>query len=271
MDLRSLRYFIHAVELGSITAAAEACHVAQPSITHAIAQLEQEFETTFLIRSRKGVTPTEKGVDFYEKAKSLLQHAQFIEEEVRKDKCTSELLYVHPSINALTLSESMSTLKETLSGTQWRLTPESKQANYWLSNEHDITAEQKRKGNWQPLITEHYYLLVPQGHETLSLKAHQQDITIQRLLSYDWIERSHCPFKKAFDDLLHQMNIYDQIRIQASVINDDWAISLVASGYGITIAPVNPSNLNGAIRAIPLSDIQGAPTVERTIGLLEVG
>ena len=43
MDLRSLRYFCAAAELGSLTAAAEHCHVAQPSISNAVAQLEFEF------------------------------------------------------------------------------------------------------------------------------------------------------------------------------------------------------------------------------------
>lgn len=270
MDLRSLRYFVKAVELGSITAAAEACHVAQPSITHAIAQLEQEFETTFLIRSRKGVTPTEKGTDFYTKAKALLKHAQFIKRELTKEQSESEPLFVSPSINAQALTESMRNLKEGYADIQWKLTPEQDKARYWLSNEQELNNEQITSGSWSPLLTEEYALLVPEGHEILWLKEHQQDITIERLLAYNWIERAHCPFKKEFDKLLHQMNLYDQINIQATVNNDDWALSLVASGYGITIAPVSPNSLNASIHIIPLSEIQGAPVLTRTIGLFKM-
>ncbi|MDX5435152.1 MAG: LysR family transcriptional regulator, partial [Halomonas sp.] len=43
MDVRSLRYFIAAYEGGSISAAARRCHVAQPSISTALAQLEERL------------------------------------------------------------------------------------------------------------------------------------------------------------------------------------------------------------------------------------
>ena len=61
MDLRSLRYFVSAVEKGSISAAAEFCHIAQPSISHAINQLESEFDFRLLVRSKKGVSLTQQG------------------------------------------------------------------------------------------------------------------------------------------------------------------------------------------------------------------
>lgn len=269
MDLRALRYYVQSVELGSITAAAEACHVAQPSITHAIAQLEQEFDTTFLIRSRKGVTPTEEGALFFGKAKALLQHAQFVQEEMRQHQQESEFLYVSPAINAKALTLSMTALRNNTSDVQWQLTQDSSKANYWLINDHELSNPPPSPHQWQPLVTEEYYLLVPVGHEAANLIMHKQTLTIEHLIQYDWIERTHCPFKEAFDHLLHQLKLFEQIKIQASVSNDDWALSLVASGYGITISPVTPSTLDSGIYPIPLSMIEGAPQPNRTIGLLK--
>ena len=66
MDLRSLRYFCAAAEAGSLTAAAERCHVAQPSISNAVAQLEQEFALRLFSRSKRGVTLTPEGEAFYQ-------------------------------------------------------------------------------------------------------------------------------------------------------------------------------------------------------------
>lgn len=268
MDLRGLNYFVKAVELGSITAAAEACHVAQPSITHAIAQLEQEFECTFLIRSRRGVTPTEEGSQFFNKAKSLLQHANFIKEEMLKNQKESELLFVSPSINAMALTESMKALKISNRNLQWKLTQASSKANYSLINEHELPA-QDPNNDWQPLVEEDYYLLVPKGHDLETLVEHKQRLSLKSLSKFAWIERTHCPFKKTLEDLLLQLKLFDEINIQASVDNDDWAMSLVASGYGITIAPITPNNLNPDITPISLSLVEDAPQISRTIGLLK--
>ncbi len=65
MDIRSLRYFIAAYEGGSISAAARRCHVAQPSISTALAQLEEHLGTPLFERHRRGITPTEEGHRLY--------------------------------------------------------------------------------------------------------------------------------------------------------------------------------------------------------------
>lgn len=61
MELRHLRYFVAAAEAGSLTAAARALGVKQPTLTVALRELEEELGTTLLHRSRLGVTPTSTG------------------------------------------------------------------------------------------------------------------------------------------------------------------------------------------------------------------
>jgi DNA-binding transcriptional LysR family regulator len=61
MELRQLRYFATVVEAGSFTAAAAELHLAQPSLSVAIARLEAEFGATLLTRSARGVEPTAAG------------------------------------------------------------------------------------------------------------------------------------------------------------------------------------------------------------------
>ena len=46
MDLRALKYFVAVVEQKSFSGAAKACFIAQPSISSAIQQLEQELKQT---------------------------------------------------------------------------------------------------------------------------------------------------------------------------------------------------------------------------------
>ena len=81
MDLKVLRYFVATVESGSITAASIACHVAQPSITLAVAKLEDEFACKLFDRHRKGMRPTPDGLKMYTMAKDLLSHANSIKNE----------------------------------------------------------------------------------------------------------------------------------------------------------------------------------------------
>ncbi|WP_165959078.1 LysR family transcriptional regulator [Actinomadura sp. KC345] len=61
MRVERARYFLAAVETGSLRAAAERCGVSQPTIGQQIAQLEEELDVVLLTRSRHGVRPTPAG------------------------------------------------------------------------------------------------------------------------------------------------------------------------------------------------------------------
>lgn len=64
VDLRDLRYFATAVEAGQLTRAAERLHVSQPTLSHAIARLEEACGGPLWQRRanrRAGVLPTERG------------------------------------------------------------------------------------------------------------------------------------------------------------------------------------------------------------------
>ena len=76
MDIRQLSYFVAVYEQGSVSAAARQCCVAQPSLSAALRQLEQELGVTLFIRLPKGVTPTEDGEKLYGHAGRLLSQLQ---------------------------------------------------------------------------------------------------------------------------------------------------------------------------------------------------
>jgi len=71
MDLRQLKYFVQIVESGSLAKASRQLYVAQPALSQHIAKLEAEVGKSLLIRTAKGVTPTENGT-------ALHHHARFI-------------------------------------------------------------------------------------------------------------------------------------------------------------------------------------------------
>ncbi|MGB8423427.1 LysR substrate-binding domain-containing protein [Paraburkholderia sp.] len=73
MELRQLRYFVAAVDHGSISRAAAALHVAQPALSHQIQILEQELHALLLLRTRQGVQSTDAGKKFYAHAQAILK------------------------------------------------------------------------------------------------------------------------------------------------------------------------------------------------------
>ena len=78
MNLRNLRYFCSAFEAGSTVAAARLCHVTQPVISNAIAQLEEELGTQLFTRQQRGLVPTAEGVRLFRLGGKLLADAQAI-------------------------------------------------------------------------------------------------------------------------------------------------------------------------------------------------
>lgn len=83
MDLRQLRYFLQIVELGSLSRAAEALHVAQPALSLHLKRLEQEFGCQLLHRTARGVVPTESGRRLAQRAEQILFAATALADEVR--------------------------------------------------------------------------------------------------------------------------------------------------------------------------------------------
>ncbi|GGE16306.1 LysR family transcriptional regulator [Aureimonas endophytica] len=66
---------VRVVETGSFSAAARQLHVGQPAVSKTIAQLEARLQVSLLIRSTHGLTPTEAGQRYYERAKAALREA----------------------------------------------------------------------------------------------------------------------------------------------------------------------------------------------------
>lgn len=73
MNLRRLKYFIKIVDVGSLTKAADILHIAQPALSQQLATLEGEVNQQLLIRTKRGVTPTEAGKILYTHAQAILR------------------------------------------------------------------------------------------------------------------------------------------------------------------------------------------------------
>ncbi|WP_246691530.1 LysR family transcriptional regulator [Methylobacterium sp. WL12] len=67
--------FVQVVEAGSFSGAARLLNVGQPAVSKTIAQLESRLQVSLLIRSTHGLSPTEAGLRFYERARAAITEA----------------------------------------------------------------------------------------------------------------------------------------------------------------------------------------------------
>lgn len=75
--LKQIRYFVAVAETGSITEAGRRLNISQPSVSAAIAELEDRFKVDLFIRHHaQGLSLTPAGARLFKDAKSLLDHAE---------------------------------------------------------------------------------------------------------------------------------------------------------------------------------------------------
>ncbi len=263
MDLRSLRYFVATVETGSISAASTRCHVAQPSITMAIAKLEDELNSKLFDRHRKGSSPTPDGDRMYLMATELLQHADSIKQQFSPaEKIHKISLSVDKTIRITTLEELFSQSKYEFNSLQFEILSDSR-SDELKSADMRLTT-QKNCLNSETFISlafEEYALLVPNN----SLLAYQKKLSLNDLNDQSVIERIHCENQALFDQTITQLGI--KVHTVAKVESEEWAHALVGAGLGITFAPV-PKNFSDPRFTIrPLSDWLSIKTPTREIGL----
>jgi DNA-binding transcriptional LysR family regulator len=68
--------FVCVVEAGTFSAAARRLNVGQPAVSKTIALLEERLSVRLLLRSTRGLTPTEAGQAFYSRAKRAIEEAE---------------------------------------------------------------------------------------------------------------------------------------------------------------------------------------------------
>ncbi len=86
MDIRTLQYYLAVVRDGTISAAAESLHIAQPSLSRQMKDLEEELGVSLFVRGNRRITLTEEGMVLHRRAEEMVHLMQMTEEEVLQVK-----------------------------------------------------------------------------------------------------------------------------------------------------------------------------------------
>ena len=262
MDLRVLGYFVKTVETGSISAAAVQCYVAQPSITLAIAKLEEEFSCKLFDRHRKGSSATPDGLKMYVMAKDLLAHAQSMKNEFSNSHSKEILkLNVDQNIRVSILEGFIHDIqKHSNSVTLSLISPYSKQDQ--MFDMHLTSQNNVQSMDWFfPLMKEHYALLIPKTNHL----AFKSDINLSDLQAQPLITRIHCENKALFEQMCHNLKI--EFNNVAEVETEEWAHALVRAGLGLCFAPLPDNYQDPDFEIKRLNDLLPQSLPERIVGL----
>ena len=90
MELRTLRYFLAAAQEENMTRASEILHVTQPTLSRQIMDLERELGVTLMLRGKNGLTLTDDGRFFRQRAQEIVELTDRLEKDIagqKKDIC----------------------------------------------------------------------------------------------------------------------------------------------------------------------------------------
>jgi len=73
--LVAMEAFVVVVDTGSFSAAARRLNVGQPAVSKTVAQLENRLGVKLLVRTTRGLTATEAGLNYYERARRSIEEA----------------------------------------------------------------------------------------------------------------------------------------------------------------------------------------------------
>lgn len=249
IELRLLRDFVAVAEQKSFRGAALKMHVSQPPLTRHIQQLEEALGTTLLIRNARGVELTDAGASYYEDAKHILAlNGQAAERAVLAGHGQIGRIDIgvfgsamfdiipniirafrarHPRVEIVMHNLDRDSQTRALRDRRIQVA-----FNRLFADEPDLRQE--------VVLTERLHFAL-QSHHPLAARASLglKDVVDQTLILYPHISRP------SFVDYV--LRLFHQLGIQPGTLHevDDLmtALSMVASGLGITLATDSACNL----------------------------
>ena len=82
MELRVLQYFLAVTREQSISGAAEALHLSQPTLSRQLKEMEEELGKQLIIRGNRRITLTDEGIILRKRAEEIMELVRKTEHEI---------------------------------------------------------------------------------------------------------------------------------------------------------------------------------------------
>lgn len=259
--LKQLRYFAKAGEFGSVTKAAEALHVSQPSISSAVLHLEEVTGLQLFVRHHaQGLSLTPAGREFIRKANQLLADADGLgryANTLGKDVAGTLRIVGFPTFTPMLLPSLMKRFTETYPDASIQC-DESHQGDiiqslmdgrYELALTYDLQLPYDI--DFEPIMEFPAYAVLAQDHPL----AQRDELELQELAEYPMVLLDWPMTREYFYSLFLSQDLEPNFAYRAQSLG--MVRGLVSNGLGYTLfnTPlVNNKALDGSeLKAIPLS------------------
>ena len=265
-----MQYAVAIADLGSFRKAAEACHVAQPSLSAQLAQLEQQLGLVLFERRRRGTLVTAPGQALIAHMRLVLTAAEDLVDAAREaaDPLTGELaLGVIPTVSPYVLPLIVGALRETLPALAIRWvedkTPNLRDALAEGRLDGALLALEAELGDVETLALakDRFVLAAPPGH---ALTAGKRPIRLDALADAPvlLLDDGHC----MRDQTLALCRSANAHTLELRATSMATLVQMTASGLGVTLLPELAIAVENRMGSLGLRTF-AAPQPYRTIGL----
>jgi DNA-binding transcriptional LysR family regulator len=200
MEMHQIRYFLAAARTLNFTRAAEECNVAQPSLTRAIQQLEEELGGDLFRRERKLSHLTDLGqrmLPLIQQCYDMAQGAKELAGSIKRGEIASLRLALSHTVEISLLVPFLSELNRAFNGLELKflrgsgieIAEKLKQGDAELGIAGPLDESWARFDVW-PLFTESFSLVVNAGHRLArKLAANLDELNQERLLLRPYCEQ----------------------------------------------------------------------------------
>lgn len=264
MEMHQVRYFLAVVRTLNFTRAAEECHVAQPSLTRAIRQLEGELGGDLFRRERPHAQITELGQRMLPLLKQCYDSAlsaRSLASSVKRGEVGSLRLAISCSIDLSLLVPHLIELSKHfhglelkfMRGTALEVAELLKKGEAELGIAAQIGEAWERLDSW-PLFTENFDLLVSASHPL----AQRLEVDIDELKSERLVLRTYCEHGEEFRELLRGRDFDVDHSHEIGAESD--LMALLEANVGVGMAPRSSLSPTTLARA-PITGVELRRTV----------
>ena len=269
MEMHQVRYFLALSRTLNFTRAAEECHVAQPSLTRAIKQLEEELGAELFRRERNLTHLTEFGhrmLPMLQQCYDSAASAKALASSLKKGAVAPLSIAMSTAIDLVLLVPDLTELIRAFKGLELRfLRGTREQVVEWLKKgDAEVAVGGRIDETWDrldawPLFTERLVLAVHKDHRLAGRKCiDSADLAKECLLM-----RTYCEVSDDFNDFLKSRQLQEVICHKMGAEPD--LVTLIEANLGVGMLPESTTKSE----RISLMTIEGLD-LKRTIYLYGV-
>ena len=268
MEMHQVRYFVALCEMLNFTKAADACNVAQPTLTKAIQKLEDELGGPLFSRERGLTHLTDLGRLMRPHLESVYESSQAARMEAqsfRKMEIGNVRLGAMCTIGPSRLVSFLKRFRREVPSVALTIedAPGGQLVSRLMEGELDAAIlglpELPERAEIQPLYTEKYVVAFAAGHPFEA----KDVVPLRDLDKVEYLTRIHCEYPH----YLESLGLPDpaEVRVCYESEREDWIQAMVLAGLGCTVMPEYMPIMPG-ILCRPLTE----PDIFRQVSLVTV-